>query len=528
MWRHLSLRTRVGVGAAAALAICGRIAALAAAYLYSAGDSRTAVIVAVAAAILFLLRRIAAASVRVDADCDLHVSASRALLAGDVLDEPQSEPHFALTSGIYYATDATANTLPSMIADLVATVPAMLLLGWLLPARVVLALGVAAAVVVISTMALRARIARLHERATDAQERLGDALAATLHGRLEIVAASEESAAVGRVVERAALYATAARRAAFGAAVLGRAPLGVAVVAGAVVVALAADRGELWAHAVTSGVLLAAALPPVLGLTFGWQEMARLHKRLAPFANLVIKPARPDVSRANAEVARALAPLVFERVAFAYDERGPLVIEDMSFDWSSGAVVLRGPNGAGKSTLLRLVLGLRAPSAGKIRLGDLDLASLDVRSLRRRSAYLPQRPYLGEPYATVADAFHLLVPSATREQMLGALESVGLVTMLGASGGDPLSRKVSELSVGQRQRLGLARALCRDAELVLLDEPDANLDHAGVERLTKIVAELTARGRLVAVCAHGPLAEMLDAKTLTVEAARPGPRDRST
>jgi ATP-binding cassette subfamily C protein CydD len=86
---------------------------------------------------------------------------------------------------------------------------------------------------------------------------------------------------------------------------------------------------------------------------------------------------------------------------------------------------------------------------------------------------------------------------------------VGLLDVLRKKGPDPLAVGVDGLSVGERQRVALARMLCRDAPIVLLDEPDANLDRAGIALVVDLVRELAARGKSVAFAAHTP--ELLQA-----------------
>jgi ABC-type multidrug transport system fused ATPase/permease subunit len=506
----------------ALLTLLGRSGALAAALLYVRGDSRSAVGIAAFVAAIFVGRRVMSMWARLDVERDLHCAAARALLRSDVIEEPEEEPHFALTSGLYYGADAIANTAPGVVADLLATAGASFVLSSVLPSRLLFVCVAAAAVVGVTTLLLRSRIAVLYERATAAQERLGDALAATLHGRLEIVSANVEAGALTRVSERADGYVKLARRSALGGAVLGRAPLGAAVAAGGALAALGfVDAREVWGAGISSAVVLGAALPPALGVVFGAQELLRLTKRLRPFARLVLRPERPDLTerRDGGEEVRVPAPVTLDRVAFAYGRGGPNVIEDASFEWPTGPLVLRGPNGSGKSTVLRLLLGLRDPSAGTICVDALSLREIDRASLRRRFAYLPQRPYLGEPYTTVAESFRLTTPEVSNDRMHSALERTGLAVALGQDGADPLSRRIGQLSVGQRQRLGLARVLTRDAAVILLDEPDANLDREGIALLASLIEELSLEGRMVAVAAHGPIAESI--RGVTWELRRP-------
>jgi ABC-type transport system involved in cytochrome bd biosynthesis fused ATPase/permease subunit len=165
-------------------------------------------------------------------------------------------------------------------------------------------------------------------------------------------------------------------------------------------------------------------------------------------------------------------------------------------------LVLQGRNGSGKSTLLRLLLGLARPLSGAITVGGADLFDLDLDAWRRSVAFLPQRPYVPER-ATVREAIGLLVRDASDDEMRASLTRVGLWAALAAHAPDPLETRVGTLSVGERQRLALARMLCQPSAVVLLDEPDANLDAEGIALVARLVRELS-QDRMVAVAAHTP------------------------
>ncbi|HEY8076194.1 MAG TPA: ATP-binding cassette domain-containing protein, partial [Labilithrix sp.] len=196
----------------------------------------------------------------------------------------------------------------------------------------------------------------------------------------------------------------------------------------------------------------------------------------------------------------------------------PNVLEDVSFDWPPGRVLLlEGHNGCGKSTVLRLLLGLRAPATGTLAIGATDLATVDASALRAQVAYLPQRPWLGAPTTTVREAIALLEPDASDDVMRAALGRVGLDSLLR---GDVLDAIVGELSAGQRQRLALARTLTHDAPIVLLDEPDANLDAEGAERVAAIARALAESGKMVAIAAHSAVLRTLDAVHVDLSAPR--------
>jgi len=140
-------------------------------------------------------------------------------------------------------------------------------------------------------------------------------------------------------------------------------------------------------------------------------------------------------------------------------------------------------SGAGKSSLVSLLLRFWDPTQGQITLGGVDLRSLDAAALRRALAVVPQRAYLFN--ASIRDNLRLAAPDASQEVMLSACRKArleefinnlpqGLDTWVGEDG--------VRLSAGERQRLALAQALLKDAPILVLDEPAANLD-AETEKL---------------------------------------------
>jgi ABC-type bacteriocin/lantibiotic exporter with double-glycine peptidase domain len=245
-----------------------------------------------------------------------------------------------------------------------------------------------------------------------------------------------------------------------------------------------------------------ASLPILVGVVMGANELTRLLGTIGPVLDVLAAPRRPELTRQGQAPPELPAAITARDVDFAYDSASPPTLRDLSFEWpKGGALLIEGPNGAGKSTLLRVLLGLRSPQQGSVSVGAADLATVDVQLLRGSIPYLPQRPYLGEADGTVRSALRGAADDDVADTaMKTALDRVGLAST--GRTGDILDRAIGELSAGQRQRLALARILLQDASIYLLDEPDANLDRAGIALVAELVRELVGRGRMVAVAAH--------------------------
>ena len=201
----------------------------------------------------------------------------------------------------------------------------------------------------------------------------------------------------------------------------------------------------------------------------------------------------------------AVVAIRFEQVSFSYPARTGLVLDGLELELSPGeAVALVGESGAGKSTVAALLLGLLAPDSGRILVGGVDLAECRIDAWRSLIAWVPQHPTLFR--GTVADNIGLGSADATEAAVVEAASLAGADAFVSAlpdgyativgDGGRPLSG-------GERRRIGLARAFLRDAPLVILDEPTADLDPASVGIVSAAVRRLR-HGRTMLLIAHRP------------------------
>jgi putative ABC transport system ATP-binding protein len=179
-------------------------------------------------------------------------------------------------------------------------------------------------------------------------------------------------------------------------------------------------------------------------------------------------------------------PPLFELRDVTLSRDGNVILDDVSADIPGGAACIAGPSGSGKSSLLRLLDRLRDPDRGEVRYRGRDVRSYDALELRHRVALVPQLPALIE--GTVADNVRFAAHLAGRSPDIGAI--------LTHAGLDPsfADRDASRLSVGEQQRVMLARALAQEPDVLLLDEPTSALDEQArdsVERtLTRLRQEL--------------------------------------
>jgi ATP-binding cassette, subfamily C, bacterial CydD len=173
----------------------------------------------------------------------------------------------------------------------------------------------------------------------------------------------------------------------------------------------------------------------------------------------------------------------------------------LTVDVKPGAVtVLTGPNGSGKSTALEVMLGLTPPTSGRALIGGVDAAELDLRSWWRAVAWLPQRPvFVPGTVRANLELFGPLPDLETTCRLVGFDEVVailpdGLDTVIGRGG--------TGLSLGQRQRLALARVFGAEKPVLLLDEPTAHLDVAMETRVLRAIVERANAGATVVVVGH--------------------------
>jgi ATP-binding cassette, subfamily C, bacterial CydD len=199
------------------------------------------------------------------------------------------------------------------------------------------------------------------------------------------------------------------------------------------------------------------------------------------------------------------APIRFESVSFVYPSRAGLVLDGLDLElYPDETVALVGPSGSGKSTVASLLLRFLDPIHGRVSVGGVDLAHCRADLWREQVAWVPQKPTIFR--GTIADNIRLGDPGATLRAVRDAAVLAGADRFVQAlpfayetfvgDGGRPLS-------AGESRRIAMARAFVRNAPLVILDEPTADLDRTSAAVVAEAVERLRT-GRMVLLIAHRP------------------------
>lgn len=201
---------------------------------------------------------------------------------------------------------------------------------------------------------------------------------------------------------------------------------------------------------------------------------------------------------------RPVGNISVENVTYTVPGLDRPILSNVSFEIAAGEIVgVIGPSGAGKTTLATLMVGIEAPTHGHVRLDGTDVYAWPSEDLGRYLGYLPQNVELFD--GSVRDNIGRLLPDASPEAIIKAADLAGLheiIQRLPKEYDTSVGDAGMLMSGGQRQRIGLARALYGDPLLLVLDEPNSNLDSQGEEALKNTLHALKARGCTVVLIAH--------------------------
>lgn len=287
-------------------------------------------------------------------------------------------------------------------------------------------------------------------------------------------------------------------------------------------------RGEMSPGMMIAGsILLGRALAPIEQAIAQWSLVQRARQGWTQLAELLEKtPEEPP----RTELPRPRAILEAEQITVVPPGEKVATLRMVSFRVEPGqAMGVIGVSGSGKSTLARTITGIWRAASGNVRLDGAALDQYSNASLGRHIGYLPQDVVLFD--ATVAENIARLSPEPDAAKVVEAAKKAGahdMILKLPEGYDTRISAGGSRLSGGQRQRLGLARAMYGDPVLLVLDEPNSNLDSAGSDALNRAIQTMKEEGKAVIIMAHRPAAiTMCDTLLLLDGGMRKafGPRD---
>ena len=265
-------------------------------------------------------------------------------------------------------------------------------------------------------------------------------------------------------------------------------------------------QGELTPGAMIAGsILMGRALAPIELAIGQWALVQRARKGWSNLAQL-LSETPPESPRTDLPKPRAKLDVMQLTVVPPGEQQAALRL--VSFAVQPGqAIGVIGPSGAGKSTLARALTGVWAPAGGKIRLDGASLDQYAPDVLGKYIGYLPQRVTLFD--GTIAENIARLSAAPDDAKIVAAAKKAaahemilklpdGYDTRVTAAGG--------RLSGGQMQRIGLARAMYDDPMILVLDEPNSNLDNEGSEAVNAAIRTMKSEGRSVLIMAHRPAA----------------------
>ena len=265
-------------------------------------------------------------------------------------------------------------------------------------------------------------------------------------------------------------------------------------------------RGELSAGVmIASSILMGRALAPVEQIVGGWALVARAREGWQRLAGLL---GQTPAAQAPMSLPRPKARLDVQQISIVPPGQNAATLRLLTFRLEPGqALGVIGPSGAGKTTLARALCGVWAPTAGQIRLDGATLDQYAPDVLGGLIGYLPQRVTLFE--GTIAENIARLSENADPAEVVAAAQRAdahNMILALPNGYGTRVSPAGGQLSGGQIQRIGLARALFGDPVLLVLDEPNANLDNDGTLALNAAIRGVKAAGGAVLIMAHRPAA----------------------
>lgn len=256
---------------------------------------------------------------------------------------------------------------------------------------------------------------------------------------------------------------------------------------------------------IASSIMMSRALAPVELAIAHWRGFVTARQAWARLTQLLVLLPETAIS---VSLPAPVSALSVESISVTPPGERRMVVQDATFALEKGVGLgIVGPSASGKSSLVRAIAGIWLPVRGTVRLDGATLDQWSPEELGNHVGYLPQDVQLFD--GTIAENIARFEPQAPSDKILSAARAAGvhdLVIHLPEGYETRIGEAGSALSAGQRQRVALARALYGDPFLVILDEPNSNLDAEGEAALTEAIQRVRARGGVAIVVAHRPSA----------------------
>ena len=250
-------------------------------------------------------------------------------------------------------------------------------------------------------------------------------------------------------------------------------------------------------------ILASRALAPLERIVGSWKQLIDAHEAYKRLDQLLLEYEPPTPVT---KLPQPTGMLSVESVSFSPLGSPTAILLNINFQVQAGDFIgILGPSGAGKSSLARLLVGIWKPVSGTVRLDGADVYNWDREDFGRHVAYQPQDTELFA--GTVRDNIARFLPDATDEDVVAAAiqaDAHELILRLPKGYDTDLGEGGAVLSAGQRQRVGLARTLFGNPKLIVLDEPNANLDSEGEAALLRAVGRAKERGATILLISHKP------------------------
>jgi PrtD family type I secretion system ABC transporter len=263
-------------------------------------------------------------------------------------------------------------------------------------------------------------------------------------------------------------------------------------------------RQELTAGAmIAASIMMGRALAPIETAIANWRAFVAARQSIARLSEAL---ARAAPKRAATTLPRPGRSLDVEQVMVVPPGGTVTIVRGVGFRLKAGeALGIIGPSGSGKTSLVRALVGIWRPANGSVRLDGASLDHWDKELLGQHIGFISQTVELFD--GTISENIARMSIAAKADAVLRAATAAGaheMILRLPSGYDTPIGEGGEALSGGQRQRIALARALYGDPFLIVLDEPNSNLDSEGEAALLQAIARVKARGAIVVLVAHRP------------------------